>query len=192
MPMTQAVLTAIGPDRPGRVEDLSRFIFEHGGNIETSRMLNLGGHFAMMVIVGGSDDAIAAIERHLPAFADGAQLACRILPVLADAATRGNWKLISRGKDRAGALHQVSHLLRSLAVNIEGVNSRVTPGGETAAGEFELEMLLTVPTHVPVSKLREYVGHLWSDQPIAWELVEASPSAAPASAPPPAGAAGPA
>src|SRR5690554_1375691 len=173
--MTQAVLTAIGPDRPGRVEDLSRFIFEHGGNIETSRMLNLGGHFAMMMIIGGSTDAIATIERDLPTFAGSAELTCQMLPVRTAAAPRGNWRLISRGADRAGALHQISHLLRSLSVNIESVNSRVTPGGETAAGEFELEMQLTVPSHVPVNKLREYVGHLWNDQPIAWELVEASP-----------------
>jgi glycine cleavage system transcriptional repressor len=43
-----AILTAIGADRPGLVEEVSQFIFAHGGNIADSRMVNLRGQFAMM------------------------------------------------------------------------------------------------------------------------------------------------
>jgi predicted amino acid-binding ACT domain protein len=53
--MTQhAILTAVGDDRPGLVDDVTRFIFERGGNIEDSRMVNLRGQFAMMVLIGGT------------------------------------------------------------------------------------------------------------------------------------------
>ena len=42
-----AILTALGTDRPGLVDEVSQFIFQHGGNIEDSRMLNLRGQFAI-------------------------------------------------------------------------------------------------------------------------------------------------
>jgi glycine cleavage system regulatory protein len=51
--MNHAILTAIGTDRPGIVDEVSQFIFDRGGNIEDSRMVNLRGQFAIMVLVGG-------------------------------------------------------------------------------------------------------------------------------------------
>ena len=47
-----AILTALGTDRPGLVDEVSQFIFEHGGNIEDSRMVNLRGQFAIMLLLG--------------------------------------------------------------------------------------------------------------------------------------------
>ena len=51
--MAHAILTALGIDRPGLVDEVSRFIYDRGGNIEDSRMVNLRGQFAIMVLVGG-------------------------------------------------------------------------------------------------------------------------------------------
>lgn len=177
--MTRAVITAIGPDQPGRVEEISQFVYEAGGNIETSRMVNLGGYFAMMLIVAGDPPCITTLDQRMEAFAKRGGLQCQLLPIhQATAANTINYRLLSRGADRAGGLHQISHLLRTLAISIESVNSRVMPGEDTGAGEFELEMQLSVPPQVPVYKLREYLGHLWNGQPISWELVESSPSTA--------------
>jgi predicted amino acid-binding ACT domain protein len=55
-----AVLTAIGADRPGLVDEVSAYVLERGGNLEDSRMLNLHGQFAMMMLVSvaGRDRAL--------------------------------------------------------------------------------------------------------------------------------------
>ncbi len=53
-----AVLTAIGADRPGLVDEVSAYVLERGGNLEDSRMVNLHGQFAMMLLVSGDEDAI--------------------------------------------------------------------------------------------------------------------------------------
>ena len=45
------VLTAVGPDRPGLVNQLSSLIREAGASIEDSRMAILGGEFAMILLV---------------------------------------------------------------------------------------------------------------------------------------------
>ena len=37
------VMTATGPDRIGLVANITRWVYEHGGSIDTSKMLRLGG-----------------------------------------------------------------------------------------------------------------------------------------------------
>src|SRR6266542_2052675 len=44
-------VTAVGADRPGIAAAVVKVLYEHGGNVEDSRMAILGGHFAMMLIV---------------------------------------------------------------------------------------------------------------------------------------------
>jgi glycine cleavage system regulatory protein len=46
------VLTTIGDDRPGLVDEVSRYVFERGGNVEDSRMVNLHGQFVIMMLAG--------------------------------------------------------------------------------------------------------------------------------------------
>ena len=64
METSQLVLTALGPDRPGIVDTISKYIFKHCGNIEDSRMVVLGSEFAMIMLVTGSADAISAIRQN--------------------------------------------------------------------------------------------------------------------------------
>src|SRR5215218_3993399 len=84
--LMHAILTAIGADRPGLVDEVSQFIFERGGNIEDSRMVNLRGQFAMMVLVGGSDEAVGKVERELDALAQNSRLRAEVRPAEPDRA----------------------------------------------------------------------------------------------------------
>src|SRR5690349_12466001 len=60
------ILSAIGADRPGLVDEVSEFIFDRRGNIEDSRMVNLRGQFALMVLVGGNADVLKKLQADLP------------------------------------------------------------------------------------------------------------------------------
>ena len=63
--MMHAILTAIGADRPGLVDEVSEFIFARGGNIEDSRMVNLRGQFAMMVLIGAAEQTISRLRSEI-------------------------------------------------------------------------------------------------------------------------------
>ena len=51
MARAYAVLTAIGPDRVGIVDDVSGAVSEGSCNIEESKMAVLGGEFAVIMLV---------------------------------------------------------------------------------------------------------------------------------------------
>src|SRR3954463_12559594 len=64
----RTVITAIGPDRPGLVEEVSEFVFARGGSIEDSRMANLKGQFPIMMLVSGAPEGLARLEADVDAF----------------------------------------------------------------------------------------------------------------------------
>ena len=56
------VITAIGEDRPGIVNELSEILLKANLNIEDSRMSVLGGEFVVILLVTGNESSIMAIS----------------------------------------------------------------------------------------------------------------------------------
>ena len=64
--MTQLiVISAVGTDRTGVVQDITKDILECGGNIEESRMTTLGAEFAMLLLVSGNWHTLSRLEQKL-------------------------------------------------------------------------------------------------------------------------------
>ncbi len=168
-----AILTAIGADRPGLVEEVSEFIFGRGGNIEDSRMVNLHGQFAMMVLVAGSSDVLARVKSE---FGSLSGLHAELRPAAAGerAGVAGAqslpYRLRGTGIDQAGMVHRVAHVLREVNVNIESLDTQLRPAPVTGAPMFEMELVLSVPKTTPVSALRQRVGATCDELNIDWEL----------------------
>src|SRR5688572_31547022 len=57
------ILTAIGPDQVGLVEKISKFISQHGCNIEDSKMAVFCGEFAVIILISGDGGNLVKIAR---------------------------------------------------------------------------------------------------------------------------------
>ena len=173
--MNHAILSAIGTDRPGIVDEVSQYIFDRGGNIEDSRMVNLRGQFAMMVLVGGGADVLERLGRELGEFSKRSGMSAELRPAGAGrpgpaAADALPYRLVGTGIDQPGLVHRLAHLLRELGVNIESLETRLTPAPYTGAPMFELEAVLSVPRATQVSQLRQKVGALCDQLNVDWDL----------------------
>ena len=71
------VITAAGEDQVGLVERFSSKITETGCNIEQSRMVVLGGQFAILVLLSGPWNALSKLESQLEVL--GVQLGLSIV-----------------------------------------------------------------------------------------------------------------
>ena len=76
MARTFCVLTAIGADRVGIVDDLSGAVSGAGCNIEESKMAVLGGEFAVIMLVSGQAGSVNTLADALPGL--GEKLGLRI------------------------------------------------------------------------------------------------------------------
>ncbi len=63
--MTSLILTILGPDRPGLVENIANIVEQHGGNWLESRMAKLSGHFAGILRIEVSSEHREALEKEL-------------------------------------------------------------------------------------------------------------------------------
>lgn len=161
--MAEIVITAVGPDRPGLVNDLSGYLLDAGGNIADSRMVNLRGQFAVLLLVEANDAEAANIRRGV--VAAGARFGLHVT-LGPDAPPAGRldsgvpFRLRTYAMDQPGIVHRLTHLLHRRGVNIEELQTRLQPGSYTGTPLFTMEMRLTVPTSVPVKQLRTELEEL--------------------------------
>jgi len=160
--MPELIITATGPDRPGLVGEFTGGLLEAGGNIADSRMVNLRGHFALVVLVEGAAGAMAKLKA--AAESAGAKLGLQVVASEQTAAARAvagvPYRLKTYSLDQPGIVHQVSQLLCRHGVNIEELDTRLTSAPFDGTPLFTMEMRLTVPGAVSLGKLRSDVESL--------------------------------
>ena len=168
-----AVFSAIGSDRPGLVEEVSQFILQHQGNIEDSRMVNLRGQFAMMLLVSAAPDALRSMQASLPALIRKSHLHIEVHVTTATTAPARPalpYRLTASTLDQAGLVHRIAQLLRSLNVNIESMETNLVAAPYTGAPIFEMSLAMSVPGDLPLPKLRKHLGELCDQLNIDWKL----------------------
>jgi glycine cleavage system transcriptional repressor len=171
--MSHAILTALGADRPGLVDEVSQFIFDRGGNIEDSRMVNLRGQFTIMLLVSADTPALEKMHGDLGKFALKSRLHAELRfvdneRIAGEAAL--TYRLVATAIDQPGIVHRVSHTLRQLQVNIESLDTRLTPAPYTGSPVFEMELIITVPRSVALAQLRQNLGATCDGMNVDWEL----------------------
>ena len=60
------VITAVGPDRVGLVEQITQFLLREGCNIEDSKMAVFCGEFAIILLVSGEAAGLDRVAQSLP------------------------------------------------------------------------------------------------------------------------------
>ncbi len=163
-PRNHVILTSAGADRPGIVADLSGWILEHGGNIEDSRMSQLGGEFATLILVSGGPGLAESLRATAADFgaAHGLTVTCR--PVAAAPPSHGRpllrYTLNATSLDHPGVVHPVADLLRRLGINIVSAATRVTSAPFSGASVFQFTMTVDIPSDVNVGGVRTALADL--------------------------------
>jgi glycine cleavage system transcriptional repressor len=154
--MRQFILTALGPDRPGLVDHLTGHIRAAGGNILDSRMVNLRGQFALLMLVECAPEQAGPLEQSLPAAAAAVGLALQVAPQAPAAQPVAGvpMRLKTYSLDQPGIVHRITSLLHRRGVNVEELSSRQESAPFVGTPLFLLEMRVTVPPAVPIRELR--------------------------------------
>jgi glycine cleavage system transcriptional repressor len=165
------VLTAIGPDKPGLVRAISSVVLGASASVEDSRMAILGGEFALIMLVSGTEVAVSRVERE--ALLLESELG---LKFLFKRTSRESHRPFIRhairvtGVDRPGIVHAVTDLLAKRAVNVASLESRLSFAADTGTPLFDLEAELQVPSEATLAELRRELGALCQDENLDFSL----------------------
>ncbi|MBL0143173.1 MAG: glycine cleavage system protein R [Betaproteobacteria bacterium] len=170
---TSLVVTAIGPDRPGIVNDLSDVAQRFGANWAGSRMANLAGQFAGMVHFEVSDEKADALA-HALGDLESAGLRIVIARSQAGNATppRRRVRLELVGHDRPGIIRDLSGSLAQRGVSIEELHTQVASAAMSGEQLFKVRALLAVPADLPNVELRRGLEALANEMMVDLELGE--------------------
>lgn len=114
--MKQLVLTLIGPDRPGLVEQVSSTILQHNGNWLASNLSHLCGHFAGILQVEVPEEHLQGLKLELHNIDE---LEVKIEAgneVLNDRSNQLNF--VITGNDRPGIVQELSNVIRHKGASI--------------------------------------------------------------------------
>ncbi len=152
---TYLVLTAVGPDRPGLVSEIASAIHAAGANLEDSRMAILGGEFALLLLLSGTEAAASSVEGAAKGIGD--KLGLRVLLKRTGRSERRDflpYRIRVTGVDRPGIVLSVSEILARRGVNVASLESRVEFAPLSGTPMFVLDAELQIPSEVALSDLR--------------------------------------
>src|SRR5215471_14950455 len=142
---TSLVITLVGEDKPGIVEEISAIVLAAGANWEESRMAHLAGKFAGILRITADDQKAAGLAFSLKA------LGARGLTVVVEASAAGpapQFRTIGLelvGHDRPGIVREISRVLAAHSINIEEFESSVTSAPDTGDVLFRGRARLRTP-----------------------------------------------
>jgi glycine cleavage system transcriptional repressor len=152
------VLSALGPDRPGLVAEVTGYLTEHGANVEDSRMAVLGAEFGILVLVSGSPEQIAAVARDTAALTEKTGLAVMARPTKSPEEHRRAATIpcvvTAEALDHEGIVRAVSRALHGVGVNIVSLETTAYEAPVTGSPLFRMEARVDVPQVTGVARVR--------------------------------------
>jgi glycine cleavage system transcriptional repressor len=157
--MKELVITAVGADRPGLVGQLTAPLYEAAANVADSRMVNLRGQFAVILLAEVPERGVEPLQEQLLSVAE--QLGLTLTFCQHDA-QEDKWpttvgvpfRLRTYAMDQPGLVHRITELLHRHGVNVEELQTRSQPRPQTGAPLFSMDLLMTVPPSIPIRRLR--------------------------------------
>ncbi|MEM1155213.1 MAG: ACT domain-containing protein [Pseudomonadota bacterium] len=165
------IVTFIGDDRPGLVESLSEVIEQRGGNWLESRLSQLGGKFAGLVLVSLPEEHANSLEKELKNLA-ASGLSVRVTPagIQSDSYRGRHIKLTLIGPDRSGIVRQISKALAQSGVNVVEMESAVESAPMSAELLFKARIDAEIPEHFSLDELDEQLDVIANTMTLDIEL----------------------
>ncbi len=154
---SQLVLSALGKDKPGIIDELSRCVLDCGCNIIDSRMTVLGGDFAILLLVAGNWNNIARLENQIRPLEERLELTV--------AARRTAPREISKdllpygvdvvALDQPGIVHNLARFFSQRKINIQEMITSTYAAAHTGTPMFSVHLCVDIPANMQISVLRD-------------------------------------
>jgi glycine cleavage system transcriptional repressor len=165
---TFLVLSALGPDRPGLVAEVTHYLTERGVNVEDSRMAVLGAEFGILVLVSGAPEQVDRVEREKAALESETGLAVTLRRTKSPEEHRRAAVIpclvTAEALDHEGIVRAVSRALHAAGVNIVSLETSAYQAPVTGSPLFRMEARVDVPQATGVARVRKAMDEVASSE----------------------------
>ena len=151
------VISALGKDRPGIVDQLSKVIFDLDCNIADSRMTVLGGEFAILLLIEGPWNKLTRLEDQVQELQNRLGLTilakrteerraeANLLPYMVDVVAM----------DHPGIVYNLASFFSQRGINIEDMTTASYAAAHTGTPMFSVHMSVGIPSKIHIAGLRD-------------------------------------
>ena len=150
---TKLVISALGTDRPGIVDELSNIIYNHDLNIEDSRMTVLGGEFAILLLVSGDLPSLDTLQSQIPDIEQTLQMSLLVKPTSETNAAENTipYSVEVAALDHPGIVSNISSFFSEQNINIVDLQTERYSAPHTGSPMFALHMTIGIPADTNIS-----------------------------------------
>jgi glycine cleavage system regulatory protein len=168
---TSYIVTFIGDDRPGLVEQLSSAIENNNGNWHESRLSQLGGKFAGLILVSLPAAGAQALEADLKALSvSGLSVRVTSTGEAAAPAPGRDISLSVIGPDRVGIVREISHALALRQINVMNMESEVVSAPMSAEMFFQARIEARIPETTDMDGLSDSLDEIANNMTLEIDL----------------------
>ncbi len=169
------VLTAIGPDRTGLVDEITSYLSEREINIEDSRMAVLGGEFAIILLASGSGSSFDSLLKVIKEIEQKTGLVLHLKSTISPDERKVQpsipHKLHVTSLDHPGLVNEITALLRRFSINIESMDTRVAHAPVSGTPVFTMHCSITIPVSEKISTIKQELQNLENKLNVDIDLV---------------------
>ncbi len=156
------VITAIGADRPGIVNELTEVLLNASLNVEDSRMSVLGGEFVVMLLVTGNQASIDSIKQQKESLAQKLNLNLLIKSTTSRNSNDDHlpYQITVEGMDNPGIVHKLARYLSQHNINIVNMHTASGHAPHTGTPMFTVNMLVDIPDKLDATQLENDFAEL--------------------------------
>jgi len=167
------VLTVTGNDRVGIVDDVTKIILTHNGNVDSSRMARLGGVFAMIFLVSITETTLNELRASLDALQEqGFDLTVRPTQRGVSQKFKGwhSYQINVRGADNEGIIHEITHQLAQHGVSVETIDTGTEDAPFGGTKLFTMLAKVFSPPNLSLASLQEEMDAVGNDLNVDIEI----------------------
>ena len=160
------IISAIGGNRPGVVEELTKQVYLSGINVENSSMTLLGEHFSLVIHIIAEEETLQnALLDRLRRIEEETEISTHVflapekLPG-AEERMKPQYAIRVRGDDRSGILYKTSSFLARRGVNILEMSTRAETPPEGGRPFFLMYTRIEVPEDMDTNEFLVNLEHL--------------------------------
>jgi len=151
------VVSALGEDRPGLVNELSRAILECDCSMVDSRMTVLGGEFAILLLVQGNWNTLTKLEMQLKRLEQALNMTI-VAKRTESRAPAGDvlpYAVEVVAVNHTAIDHHLASFFASRSINIEDMVTRSYSAPHTGTPMFSVNLAIGIPANTHIAMLRE-------------------------------------
>ncbi|MAV59579.1 MAG: hypothetical protein CMG07_06515 [Candidatus Marinimicrobia bacterium] len=169
--MNEFIIFANGHDKIGLVSSLSKKITTSGSNINESRMIKLGDHFAIILSI-----STLLNQTEIKKILSNQDLTFTIKNKFKKTKQLSEFKFkkfLLKGTDNEGLLYHLTSFFSEHHINIQNLNSNIIQAPITGINLFEIDGEIKIPKNISISFIENQFLKIESKLSVDLKLIDA-------------------